>query len=349
MTGSDFTSSIQALSDVIQARETERKLRAQLAKDEEARGDEHPSLCATLTRLGVVVAKQGRAAEAEPIVERALRISQQGTGPLNAATAQILIVLAQIQAVLRKPQAASTARRALDGLNKTLGPDNATTKNARPILDRIIAAGGPRLTVGVQELTEELEQGVEALRAHDAEGSIDLLIPVADRARDARAPAVESYARGMLAQALFLAGRKEAALNEARSALKIAQENGHQEAAQHFAELLKHLESAEAGAGTGKSGAVTDYNARIREALERAHKGDPDAAFRELSEIARQAQHGGAAGPEASARIVIGQIYMARGDKASARSELERALQISQLVGDAPITSHVKKLLEDLG
>src|SRR5688572_28033196 len=176
MSGSDFTSSIQALTDVIQARESERKLRAQLAKDEEARGDEHPSLCATLTRLGVVVAKQGRAAEAEPIVERALRISQQGTGPLNAATAQILIVLAQIQAVLRKPQAAMTARRALDGLTKTLGSENPTTQNAKPILERIIAAGGPRLALGVQELTEELEEGVAALRAHDAEGSIDLLI-----------------------------------------------------------------------------------------------------------------------------------------------------------------------------
>lgn len=344
MVGGDYISSIEDLTGVIQAREQERQLRLQLTRDEEARGHEHPSLCATLIRLGVVVAKQGRAAEAEPIVERALRISQATPGALNAATAQILIVLAQIQAVMRRPQASATAKRALDGLQKTLGPDHPTTKNAVPLLTRI-AASGQRQAWGAQELAEELEQGVEALRAHDAEGSMDILIPVADRARDANAPAVESYARGMLAQALFLAGRKEAAIKEAREALKIAQENGHQDAAQHFAELLRHLESVD---GKSEGTRITDYNARIREALERAHKGDPEAAFRELEEIARQAKEGGAAGPEASARIVLGQIYMARGDKTNASVELRRALEISELVGDAPISSHVQKLLADL-
>jgi tetratricopeptide (TPR) repeat protein len=329
-------------AELARAREAERQLREQLKNDETSRGSDHPSLCATLVRLGVVVAKQGRAAEAELLVERALRISQPDGGTtVNAATAQIWIVLAQIQAVLRKPGAASTARRALQGLNATLGADHATSKNARPVLERIIEMDRRSSSSSVEELTEELEEGVDALRAHDAEGSIEMLIPVADKARDAKAPAVESYARGMLAQALFLAGKREAALSEVRRALDIAEKSGHVDAAKHFRELLVQLEAAESGA----KAAVADYNERIRAALERAHKGDPEAAFRELNEIARAARQGGAAGPEASARIVLGQIYLARKDKASARTELGRALEIAELVGDKVIAGHVQKLL----
>lgn len=327
-----------------EARSGEQKLRADLARDEQARGPDHPSLCPTLIRLGLSIARQGRAAEAEPIVERALHIAERSSGAASPAAAQILIVLAQVQASLGKIEAKRTAERALEGLSRALGATHPTTVQAKPILEQIIAsfvAARPEL-YRHDGLTEELERGVAALRAHDPEGSIDLLLPVVDRAREAGAPAVESYARGMLAQALFVTGKREEALAEVKRAATIAQENQHHEAIRHFADLATQLEAAKSAVE-----ARGDFDRRISHALEHA-SSDPDGSFREISAIAAEAASAGEKGAEASARIVLGQIHFARHELDRAEAELRRAQSLARQVGDPNVVAHVAKLLDEL-
>ncbi|HLM46582.1 MAG TPA: hypothetical protein VK458_22120, partial [Myxococcaceae bacterium] len=58
------------------------------------------------------------------------------------STAQVLNLLAQVQAAVRKPEAATTARQAMDALLNTLGAEHPITKQALPELRRILAGGG---------------------------------------------------------------------------------------------------------------------------------------------------------------------------------------------------------------
>ncbi len=332
------------MASVLDARAAEPAARAALLRDESRFGGDHPAMCIRLVELASILGRIGRAQEAEPLADRAVRISECTNGLMHAATGHMLLLLAQIQTVSGSPSAGETARRASETLRRTVGPQHVTTLAAESLM-----AAAPIRPVATgpadRSLVAELDQGVEALRARNAEGSIDLLLPVADRARAAQNPALESYARGMLAQAMFLAGRRGDALNEARRALDVATDAGHEDAAQHFRGLLEHMATAQ----DASAAPIDDYNSRIRAALDRAAAGDPATAFQEISAIASAAKEGGADGPEASARIVLGQIFSARGERDRAETEFRRALQLAHQIGDAAVINHVSRLLEKHG
>jgi hypothetical protein len=88
-----------------------------------------------------------------------------------------------------------------------------------------------------------------------------------------------------------------------------------------------------------------DWNARFGAALERARAGDADAACQALVQIAEEAHDAAAPGPEATARIFLAQILLARGERALARAELLTALGIAEELGDESAAAHVRALL----
>jgi tetratricopeptide (TPR) repeat protein len=226
--------------------EAETLLRNALALTEKALGRDHPALCATAMNLGVVLAQQGRTAEAEPFVHRALAIAQAVHGPRHPDTAQILNILAQLQAVLGKSEARDTARQALDALTQSLGPDHPVTKSVAPTLQQIAAgiASKPGQQGPGADLAAKIQEAMRALAAGDPLRAIDLLTAAADRAREAGFSPLEASACGLLAQALFLIGCRDEALPPARRALEIAEAVEDQGAIKHFRELLDHLEPA---------------------------------------------------------------------------------------------------------
>ncbi len=313
-------------------KDAEALLRGALAAQEKALGPKHPSLGPTLTNLAIALVQEQRLTDAEPVVQRSLEIAETEHGEAHAETARILTISAQIQAALGKDEARVTARRALTALVAVHGDDHPLVQDVEPILREIAEPSS--------ELDAQLEQGAEALEARDADRAIAILGPLVERAaKDGLLP-LEASASGMLAQALFVTGRKEDALQKARRALQIAEEAGQEDAAGHFRNLVEVMEGTDAGTTIPDA-----FQAQIQAAVEAARSGDVDGATRALGKLADEAQEAGASGAEATARIVLGQILKAAGDAEMADTHLRRALAIAQQVGDEAAADHIRGML----
>jgi tetratricopeptide (TPR) repeat protein len=114
----------------------------------------------TLTNLADLLAVQGRAKEGEPLVERALGIARREHGDEHPAVAQILTIQARVQAMLGRPEAAATARRALEALEASLGPEHPMTRQGEAVLDRVLADSEEREEVAQHQ---EMEARVVAV------------------------------------------------------------------------------------------------------------------------------------------------------------------------------------------
>jgi tetratricopeptide (TPR) repeat protein len=312
--------------------EAEATLRRAIALHEKSLGPDHPRVASDLVTLGTVLAEEGRDAEGEPLIERALGIMRAAHGPDHPEEAQGLAVLAQLQAKMGKPEARDTARRALDALSTSLGPDHPVTRGVAPVLRLVAGTGADAAGVVAQ-----LREGEAALDARDPRRAAGLLSQAADRAREAGLPALEGSARGMLAQALFLLGARDQALGEARQALAVAEEIGQQDAVEHFRKLVQHMEAAPG---------ELDADALVHVALEQMQGGDMEGAKNRLLRIAEQARAAGARGAEATTRIFLGQILLALEEHALAAAELRTALGIAESLGDETAVAHVHSLLE---
>jgi len=189
---------------------------------------------------------------------------------------------------------------------------------------------------------EQLREGRAALDAQDPERAAELLTQVADRARKAGIPALAASACGVLAQAFFALGERDEALSQARRALAMAEELKQEKAVQHFQGLIQFIESAAVTVGEPES---PEWSARIQAALNQAKTGDGDTALKYLVELAEEAHTKGAQAREASARIYLGQILLARGEHAFATAELLCALGIAEELGDERASAHIRALL----
>ncbi len=142
----DYGASLHELARVLDSQgqyaEAEQFLRQSLAIDEQGLGPRHPELGPTLANLGFNLARQQRPQEGEPFLLRALDIAREAWGINHPSTAQILNLLALVQAASSKPEAATTARQAMDALLNTLGAEHPITKQSLPELRRIVADGG---------------------------------------------------------------------------------------------------------------------------------------------------------------------------------------------------------------
>jgi tetratricopeptide (TPR) repeat protein len=122
--------------------EAETLLRRSVELKQAALGESHPSLCATLTNLAIVLAEQGRAKEGEPFLREALDVALQAHGPSHPEVADVLTNLADLQALLGRREAPETARRALAALAAAFGADHPVTRQVTPKLQAIAAGGG---------------------------------------------------------------------------------------------------------------------------------------------------------------------------------------------------------------
>ncbi len=312
--------------------EAEEILRSGLAAQEKAVGKDHVLLGPTLTNLAISLVQQQRLSEAEPVVLRSLALAEAHHGEAHEETARILTITAQVQAALGKDEAPATARRALTSLVATHGPEHPLVQDVEPILKDIAE---PSI-----ELDAALQEGAEALEARDADRAIAVLGPVVERARKDGLLPLEASASGMLAQALFVTGKKVEALELVHRALSIAEEAGQEEASQHFRDLLDVMDRTEGGTGVPKA-----LHDRIQAAIESTQKGDVVGAVKSLEGLAAEAQASGDGGSEATVRIVLGQILQATFDHDGAAVHLRRALEIAEELGDEGAANHVRGML----
>jgi len=119
--------------------EAENLLRQALEIVEQALGPRHPQFGATLANLGDNLAKQGRPQESEQLLLRSVDIARETWGWKHPETGQALDLLAHVQAALKKPEAVTTARQAMDSLLGALGPEHPLTKEALPRLRQLLA------------------------------------------------------------------------------------------------------------------------------------------------------------------------------------------------------------------
>lgn len=249
---------------------------------------------------------------------------------------------------MRKEDARDTARQALDAFVKAFGAEHPSTLKAAPLLRQIVAGGTVALHANANVasvVVSQMRQGQAALEARSPRRAADLLAEAAYGASNAGMLALEASARGMLAQAMFMLGRRSEALANVRSALAITEQIGQEDAVRHFRQLLRRIESA---GPLPVVPAGPDWNTRIQAALEQAQAGDLDVACRALVQIAEQAHDAGAQQPEANARIFLGQMLISRGERELAKAELLRALGIAESVGDGTAAGHARALLRQV-
>ncbi len=118
--------------------EAEALFRQSLSIKEQVLGPSHPDLGPTLANLGTTLAQQDRPAEGEPFIVRALEVLQAAHGSNHPNTGRALNLLAQCQHALGKEEAPETARKALETLAQTLGPDHPYTQGVKPMLQSIV-------------------------------------------------------------------------------------------------------------------------------------------------------------------------------------------------------------------
>ena len=314
-------------------KEAEQVLRAGLAAQEKALGADHVMLGPTLTNLAITLVQEQRLSEAEPLVLRSLAIAETHHGEAHPETARILTIAAQIQAALGKDEARATARRALTSLVATHGAEHPLVQDVEPILKDIAEPSA--------ELDAVLQEGAEALEARDADRAIAVLGPLVERARKDGLLPLEASASGMLAQALFVTGKRGDALELAHRALAIAEEAGQEDASRHFRDLVEVMERTNDGAGVPQA-----LHDQIQAAIETAQKGDIAGAVRVLETLGGEAQEARDGGSEATVRIVLGQILQATEDREAAAVHLRRALEIAEEIGDQDAAAHVRGMLE---
>lgn len=138
-----YVASLHGLAIILQEQgryaEAESLFRRVLALQEKLLGPFSQELCVTLSNLGATISQQGRPGEGVPLIIRAMEIAQATSGHDQPDTAYILSLLAQVQNASGSQEAPDTARKALDALQRTLGPDHPTTQRVSPRLQAIIA------------------------------------------------------------------------------------------------------------------------------------------------------------------------------------------------------------------
>lgn len=223
---------LYALSGVLSKQgkdaECEEALRRSLAIDEETLGAEHVALCPTLASLAALLARQGRSTVGEALLDRAAAIAHKAHGTEHPTAGQILFVRAQVQAARQSPDAAETAREALDILCRTLGPAHAVTRRAAPDL----------FAIGLHAW---LTEAASVFRSGRLLPASERLAALADTAEQAGARSPEASARGLLAQVLFEMGYTQRAILQALRALDIAVEDNDADAVRFFKELIEEI------------------------------------------------------------------------------------------------------------
>lgn len=181
-----------------------------------------------------------------------------------------------------------------------------------------------------------LRSAVEALssqRVGDAIAALEALL--GGEGLDAQA---EMLARGLLAPALVTQDRLDEARDQATRAAELAEALGDEDGQQHYGRLLEQLAVASLD------------DAAVDRALDRAtaafERGDAAAAELELMTLLAASVRQQRADIEATAAGMLAQALLMRGEVATARVHLERALELARAMGEPNATAHFEGLLE---
>ena len=263
--GPAYGALLKDLSDVVAARgadeEAERLAGQAVLAFEAALGPTHPMLATALSSHADRLRALGQSLVAEGNLRRAYDLYSKAHGPEHATSVELFAKLAQAEFACGNPMALHTAERALELLDRVLGPDHAVTKANAPLLRSILHVSGPDRVADEDEQPSlfafyeaEIHRGIRALEARDGVTAMQILGPIAEQAHDAGIAAVEGTAAGLLAQAFAIAGDRRSAVTCALRAVTLAGELGMVEAEKRFKALLEVLiaeEQAESGSGGG--------------------------------------------------------------------------------------------------
>lgn len=196
------------------------------------------------------------------------------------------------------------------------------------ILEETLRDASPRTASG--PWYELMQKGSEAMEAGDFQAGVDALEAAVKTANEAGTPEPEATALGMLAQGLFMLGRKDDGLQCLERALGLAADLGDANATKHF-ETLQELLMTQDGPPTPED---VPWNTALTAGVNALKADAPDKAVEPLTIAAKIAGDAGAPGPEASAHAGLAHAHLALGQPESARPHAARALEIAETLKD---------------
>lgn len=180
---------------------------------------------------------------------------------------------------------------------------------------------------------------MQALANHDAATAVATLEALLG-GEDKLPEVPEMLAQGILATALAAMARVEEAREACERAIWLASDVGDLESREHYQGLLQQLDII----GMGDDA--------IDQAFERAGQareiGDAEAAEKELRMILIAALSNLRVDLEASARGMLAETLLMRGEVDEAKSHLGRALEIAEQIADEGAKAHFEAVLESI-
>lgn len=256
--GPAYGALLKDLSDVVSARgadeEAEILAGKSVASFEAALGPTHPMLAVALASHADKLRVLGQSLVAEGALRRALQLVTAERGADHPSAVELLARLAQAEFAAGNPLALETAERALEAMDRVLGPGHAFVRESAPLLRSMIHVTTPDRVADDDARPSlfafyeaEINRGIRALEAKDPASALAILAPIAEQSHDAGIAAIEGTTAGLLAQAFALLGELEPAVSCAKRAVDLAEQMNQPEAANRFRALHDVL-AAEAAA-----------------------------------------------------------------------------------------------------
>jgi non-specific serine/threonine protein kinase/serine/threonine-protein kinase len=102
------------------------------------------ALAALQQNLGRLMVRSGRAAEALPLLEEALELAREFTGPRSPITLTVMLSVAEARVMSADARAAASLREAMAAIAAQLGEDHVLYARAEQVLARLQLREGRR-------------------------------------------------------------------------------------------------------------------------------------------------------------------------------------------------------------
>lgn len=246
--GPAYGALLKDLADVVAARgaheEAEVLAGKAVASFEAALGPAHPMLALALAAHADKLRVLGQPLLAEGALRRALGLHSAVYGPEHAKSVELTVKLAQAEFAAGNPHALTTAERALEQMDRVLGPSHPFARESAPLLRSMIHLATPDRVLDEEAhpslfafYEAEINRGIRALEDKDPASALAILSPIAEQAHDAGIAAIEGTTAGLLAQAFAILGDMSAAVACAKRALDLAEQLEQPEVAKRFRAL----------------------------------------------------------------------------------------------------------------
>jgi tetratricopeptide (TPR) repeat protein len=312
-------------------------LRRALALQDSLGTPEASGSASLVHHLAVVLAEQGRCDEADALAGRSRAMTLKRHGAAHPHYAEALVLKAQIDAALGRESAKDVAVEALGILVRSVGEGHWRTVHARRALEGI--ERGLHITANdsaADVLVKTVKQAELAMANGESERAVEALEPLL-QALPEGLEVVQLRGGSIVIEALLRMHRWDdalAALGRVESSL----ERGNEELRAQGAKLGEQVRDA---VRQGKSAA---YQSRIRAALAQCEAGQLEGV-RALEDVGAECERDGHHLLAASARVLLGRLYLSAGMSVVARPHLEAALVLLERSGDTTSALAVREML----